>query len=381
MLAPLSEAGSNAWIYTGFVLFGLVGGATIGVAADSERLRSKPWCLASLAVLLEAVLLVYLPAHMALTQSRSTAMLELASVTGIWGVSFVVWFANFGLALLVSAHRRRRAALCLALAVALSITWAPASTGEVRVAMIQTSTEDVDELKQLNRAGYRAGATVAVWPELSGQLAVTDGNTDGLAAIASVPGQAAFVTTFEEPASPLPYNVARLFGRGYTSPGYRKRKPFAGEAQMHAAGSQPAATVWNGTGYGLNICFDSCFPAVMRDTARQAGVAAILLPTLDPDTPYGVIQAIHAAYTPFRAAELGMPIVRADTTAFSMAVDARGRTVAQAGLGQNEIRVAALRPERRWTLARAAGDWFLAVAAIAFAFGILNGRSKRPVKQ
>ena len=42
-----------------------------------------------------AATLVVLPAHFALTQYRSPAMLGLASSTGIWGVSFVLWFFTF----------------------------------------------------------------------------------------------------------------------------------------------------------------------------------------------------------------------------------------------------------------------------------------------
>lgn len=376
LLKPMPDAGSSSWIYTGFLLFGLVSGGVLGVAGESERLRAKPVCLAALAVLLEAVLLVYLPAHMALTQSRSTAILWLATVTGIWGASYLVWLANLAAAWLISAHRRRLTLVCFAVCSLLSVSWLPPKTGNVRVAMIQTPSTDPDELKGLNASAGKSGAVVAVWPELSGLLAVTDGDTEELSAIATSPGQPAFVTSFEEPGPELPFNVARLFGPGYVSPGYQKRKPFAGEAQMHAAGKAPAVAQWQGITYGLNICFDSCFPSIMRDTAHQEGVQLILLPTLDPDTPCGVIQSIHAAFTPFRAAELGIPIVRADTTAFSMAVDAGGRTIAQAGVNQREVVVAPVHLERRWTLARSAGDWFLWVAACLFGLTFWNRRSR-----
>src|SRR5207244_4235868 len=125
---------------------------------------------------------------------------------------------------------------------------------------------------------------------------------------------------------------AALFSRTGESRRYFKRKPFGGETQMHVAGSQAIAVPLDGRLIGLNICFDSCFPSVMRDTARL-GARVIVLPSMGPETPYGWIQAIHGAYTPFRSAELGIPIGRAEVTAFAMITDSSGRIVAQAPPG------------------------------------------------
>lgn len=369
---------SPEWIYAGFLLFGLIAGFAFRMWTASPRLKGKPWSLAAWAVLFEALLLLYLPAHMALTQSRSTALLYLTGWTGIWGVSYLVWLANFGIAQLWLGRRRKWAAMCFLGCCLLSLTWLPAVRGDLKIAMIQTTSTDKDDLTAMNKKAGAEGASMAVWPELSGMVMATQGKVDDLMAVPKTAGQPAFVTTYEEPADPLPYNVARIFSIRGASALYRKRKPFAGEAQQHAARKSPVAASVGGITYGLNICFDSCFPSVMRETARLPGVAVILLSTLDPVTSYGVSQSLHAAYTPFRAAELGVPIIRSDITANSAAVDAYGRVLAELGTGQDEVVTVGVQPGKRWTFVTVAGNWFLVICALLALIGILQPTNGKP---
>lgn len=91
-------AGEVSWIYTGMGLFGFAVAFTVALWAD-PKVGGKPvWWFAAVAVLLEACLLVQLPAHLALTQYREPVPLWLASVGGIWAVSFVMWLCNGWLA-------------------------------------------------------------------------------------------------------------------------------------------------------------------------------------------------------------------------------------------------------------------------------------------
>jgi apolipoprotein N-acyltransferase len=113
----------------------------------------------------------------------------------------------------------------------------------------------------------------------------------------------------------------------------------------------------------LAICFDSCFPSVMRQSAREGNPDFMVLPSLDPDTPGGVCQSLHGAYTAFSAASVGLPILRSETTSHAQIFDARGRLWAQTGGQGDQFVVAGIRPVRRWTLHTYAGDWFLVVCA------------------
>lgn len=393
MYAPSIPEGSPSWSYAGFALFGVAGGLVCGVAAEtSRRSQWKPALVAAWAVLFEAALLLFLPAHLALTQATVPAVLHLASWTGIWGASYVLWLANLSLADMLSRGKAREAAL-LYVAIGLVaglVPFGPASEdGAVRVAAIQTSEGSLTDLRRLNAEAGAGGAELVVWPELSALAIAPGGETTDLRDLSREIGQPPFVTTFEDDATPLPHNVAALFDQGAESDRYAKRKPFGGERFKRAAGDRAVAAPVSGIVVGLNVCFDSCFPAVIRDTANLPDVGLIALPTQDPVAPFGALQAFHGAYTPFRAAESGVPIVRAECTAYSMIVDSRGRVLAQAGSGTEETIYADVVPERRWTLYRAWGDWFLWTCGAVCAWaligswrrGALTGRPSSPIPE
>lgn len=157
----------------------------------------------------------------------------------------------------------------------------------------------------------------------------------------------------------MPHNSAALISERGVSDFYNKRKLFGGEYTVHARGDEPVSATSSSATVGLNICFDSCFPHIMRETAQLDGVEIIALPTLDPATPHGVIQSIHAAYTPFRSAENGIAIIRAEITAHSMIVDRDGTILREAGTGTEEVIVARVHKGSKWTFYRIAGDWFV----------------------
>lgn len=370
------------WIWVGFSLFGLVAGLALGIAGASvgEPTRERrPWVWAAWTLLAEGALLLYLPAHLALTYHESALALTFARIAGIWLVSYLLWAANFWIA---DRLKRRRyvPAACIALA-ATGAAWPfpkpiPAEGG-VPIAMIQTSDSQIETLGKLNAEAKRYGAQFAVWPELSAIGIVRNGDTRPLEDLARRSDQVPFVTSYEEPAEPLPYNTATVFAPSGKSAGYRKRKPFAGERALHGAGDRAAFVSVLGHRAGIVICFDTCFPNVIRDAADGEGTSFILAPTLDPPTPHGVVPAIHAAYQPFRSAEIGLPIIRADTTAYSLATDGLGRPIASLQLGESKFAIAHVRPGRQWSSARWVGDGVLYCAGLLAVFGIVSALRQR----
>jgi apolipoprotein N-acyltransferase len=375
--------GDPGWHYVGFLLFGVVIALIAGAVGEWKELTlRRAVLLAAAAVLLEAILLVYLPAHLALTQYRSPAMMQVTQVTGIWGVSFLVWLTNLAVAAVLSrgvAKLRSKAAVVAATAALIAMTllwqWPPPATPSdplaaihpetTRVAVIQTISMEPEDLEELHRQATDLGADLVVWPELSATGAVVAGDAASLRDL-SAQGQAPFITSFPDPAEPLPYNVAALYKAGLESARYRKRKPFGGERQMHQPGSDAVAVPFREKNVGLNICFDSCFPYVMRETAQLEEVALIALPCMGPETPYGFIQAVHGAYTPFRSAEMGVAIARGESSAFAMITDGRGRIVAEAPPGYVGALAADVELVRRSTLYARFGEWFLLAAGLLF---------------
>jgi len=362
----------DAWLYTGYGIYAVSLSLAFGFWGEKSLVRMPAWWFAALATLFEALLLWKLPAHLALSQYRNAAMIQLSSAGGIWLISFLLWWSNLALAGLILADRPRlervrKAGLVVAGVVIVSLLgsiWAPRSGEVKRLAAIQIAEPDEKPLVSAHRDASRNGAELIVWPEFSGIAMAPAGDTAALQKV----GGALLVTTYRDNAVPLPHNVASLFSFGREHGRYQKRKLFGEESKMHAAGDKAVAV-----GYiGLNVCFDSCFPSIIRETA-QLGTSIVALPTIDPPSTHNFIAAIHAAYTPFRASESGVAIVRADGYAHSMVCDSRGMITGELGPGDG-ILIADTAVGPRWTLSKLLGDWFLWACAGLAMFGVTRHR-------
>lgn len=347
LLPNFLEYGNNGWTYVGYALLGLLIGIAAGVFGVARPVKLRYAILfAAGAVLLEAATMLLLPVHLGLSQYKSAGMMTLASVTGIWGVSFLVWLSNIALA---STKTRRTGAIIAAVGIAAYfVPFLPVEKSGRRVAAIQTAVE----FERLHAEASKANPDIVVWPELAGMSFCFGDDTTKLNQLSS--SSAAFATSYQDGCAPKPHNVLAIFEKGRARGHYEKRKLFAAEKDIHAPGSKAAAT----GAYGLNICFDSCYPAIICETASMNGVEVIVLPTLDPDSSNGVVQSSHAAYSTFRAAECGVPIARSETTAYSGIVDSSGRILTDAGTAQNAV-VSAEVGKPKWTFYKLAGDWFL----------------------
>lgn len=364
--------GSTGWTMVGFSLFAIIASLSLGASAEGLPW----WATACLAVLFEAASMIYIPLHLGLSQWPSGGVLFLSSLGGIFLASGLVWLLQMAAAWAI-VERRLWGLTLLPAAGLLSLPMPPGPEGGVAIAMIQTDLSAGKSLEELTKEADQPGVAVIVQPELSGSSIASGGDPEGLVDLSKAT-KAAIITSYADNSQPKPFNKAVYLRGGQILGAYRKRKLFAEERGIHQAGKDAATAVDGQLTVGMTICFDTCFPAEMRRTASQGEVNLILSPTLDPPTSHGVIQAIHAAFTPFRAAELGIPIVRADTTASSMAVDSWGRVLAWTPPGER-VDIVQVTPERRWTLYRAVGDWPLLLAAGGFVAGWFQVRRRKAV--
>jgi apolipoprotein N-acyltransferase len=369
---PVVVESSVGWNYAGFALFGLVIATLAGAVAEVRRWDSRAVVgLASLGVLLEVATLLRLPAHLALTQFANPPVVFLASLGGIWLVSWLVWCAN----LVALARPTRTTWLTL---VAIVVVTQSITTLEMRrlrqLPMFESGSGafvavqgagDVDRLLQIQSTGIGERQLLSVWPE----LAVAEYDLGEMTKFAASRQGVPMVTTFNDQGPRGQRNVAAVISASGASARYAKRKPFASEASQIVAGTEPLSVRVADVRVGLNICFDSCYPWVMRDTVRL-GADVIALPTLDPASPNGFVQAIHGAFTPFRAAELGVPIVRAETTAWSMIVNSRGRILGLSPVGVDGPLVRRVKTGPVGTVPMLLGDWWLAVCSGLFLYWV-----------
>ena len=362
LVAPNVMAGDVSWNYVGFGLYGVVLAVMMGFAAEQKQISlGRAALLSCLGVILECVTFIKLPAHLALTQYASSPMMAVASVTGIWGVSWLLWFSNFALA----GDRDQKewryvgsAVVCLGLMSSV-VFWRPGggliAAQDRVVGVVQTEQYGADAILRLNEKLRGRGVELVVWPELS----IGDRDLPIIQEFAGSEGGFPVVASMHDNYSPKPHNMAVLVDKDGVVGRYFKRMPFAGEADQVTAGKQPIVVKTLSQNVGLNICFDSCYPGVMRDTANAGDPDLIALPTLDPASPNGFIQAAHAAFTPFRAAELGVPIVRAEATAHSMVVNANGEILGTLPAGYEGSLARGITGPKKMTVYRQLGDWFL----------------------
>ena len=372
---------SNGWTYTACGLYAFSFAIFFAVWADRKNHEKPIWWLAALAVVLESVLLLEIPATLALTQYRNSVLVWLASVGGIWLMSFLVWYSNI---LIVRTKKVKwQAEYMLITFVCLTSAFPPKLTvkipeGPVITVGVAQIADGLDkELLAAHQEASREKVDFVVWPEFSGMLFVRGDDTSKLKE-ASV-GTSPLITSFRDLATPLPHNVAAMYSDGKESARYEKRKLFASESKMHTAGTKAVAVPLpqENDSVGLNICFDSCYPNIIRESAALPNVKVVALPTIDPDSPHYFVAAVHAAYTPFRCAENGVAMARADGHFGSMIVSEQGQIVAELKDEQKSL-TAAISGERAWTVYRILGDWFWYLCILGvIAFPINNLVQKR----
>jgi apolipoprotein N-acyltransferase len=347
----------------------------------------------------------------AYTQYGDYPLMQLASVTGLWGISFLVaWFGStinwaweqqFSLAALsqgVLPYALIWGIVMLAGGARLAFS---RGTRTVRVAAIGWP-EDLMErdafmralapqpLSEKARADLRnafrkiqdyfldeggreakAGARIIAWPEANLMVFKSDEaefvqRAAQLAArehICLLMGVAAII----EGRPPRLENKAVLVGpSGEIAYSYFKQKPVPGwEAQISIRSTGQIPT--HDSAYGRlasAVCFDMDFPQLIRQAGRS-GVDLLVVPASD----WEAITHLHHAMAAFRAVENGAALLRATRWGTSAAVDAYGRTLATTdsfSAGQAAT-VAQVQVKRVTTAYARMGDWFAWICVVGLA--------------
>jgi apolipoprotein N-acyltransferase len=349
-----------------------------------------------------------LPLNLAVCQYQNLPVLQLASLTGIWGVSFLLWWSNAALAAVWDGKGQkekgqrgrligRSPLVPAALAVLLSLGCGGAALYQarrsdrpsLRVAAIQDHNvgetahlvpdpaQDAPEVdrEELTRQAVAKGARLVVWSEgCLGSGFAPEGRADPTLALAREV-RAHLVVGYSEAASPKSYNCAAIVAPDGSIKGvHRKIHLFLGERQSVQAGREAMAFDTDLGRVGVEICFDSCHTGVTRRIAG-AGAQIIAMPNYDPPTPRGVLHRLHASMLPFRAVENRVPFVRADPTGLSQIIDPTGRIVAESPLFAADTLVADVRlGDGRGTLFTRLGDWLAYLCVLGVVVGTVVRR-------
>lgn len=296
---------------------------------------------------------------LAYTQVDFPTVTQVASLGGLWAVSFVVALAgSTGAALLTTGGRRdlRLAApFALVLGGALAfgaLRLAGAGSGPtLRVAGLAAKPADLtviaatrggcgadgcaaartDARAKFNamvartQEAARRGAQVVVWSEVAGTV-FADEQPAALAALSALARREritlAAALWIVQPGVRLWENKVLLFGPdGRRLASYLKSHPVPGDLDIIGSGVPPVVPTSLGR-LGLAICYDMDFPALSRGAA-DADVMLV------PGSDWAAIDPLHPRMVALRAVENGFAVVRPSRQSLSVAFDAYGRQLAQ----------------------------------------------------
>ena len=369
MSGHLTDSHQFGNLFGAFGTLGLVLAFGAGFASLTKRMNPavQPLFVACAGVTAELVSVWIFPVNAAISQYRNPAMLELASYTAIWGVSFLVWFVP---AAMIAMFQRPKAAwpafALAAIAVgAGSIAGFPIENkGRVlRVAAIQSPYPD-DALKLTHSVGRNV--VLVVWPEH--RLDPGDGEPSEAARTNRVYVVADFIVPRPKAK---PYNTAYLISpSGQVIGKQTKRFLFGNENSICSRGTGSHPVNRGGFVAGMAICYDTQFTGVIRDLVRR-GADIICVPVNDPEMPNSLLNHLHCAVVPFRAAENGVPIVWAERNGLSAVIGRSGRILARAAAGSRTAVVAPVWLRQSTTFATRWGDWFGYLCAVGFAAGVV----------
>jgi apolipoprotein N-acyltransferase len=318
---------------------------------------------------------------LAYSQLRFLAFLQLASVTGPWGMSFVLLL--FPAAIAIAFHLRQSSPrrglqvagvgiglVALVLVFGLVRLAAPAQKQMVKVGLITsdekanlTVAEPGADTERLFRDYAReaselasAGAQAIVMPEkvgvtLQGKAAETDAI---LQSIASQTG-ATVVAGVVHVDAPVKYNEARIYTPGSDVQRYDKEHMLPPFESNLTVGTTRVLLARPQQKWGVAICKDMDFSSPSH-LYGKAGAGLMLVPGWD----FIVDAGWHGHIAVMRGVEDGFSVARAAKNGFLTVSDDRGRIIGEVSSSSAPFAtlLVSVPAAHDWTVYQWLGDWF-----------------------
>lgn len=348
------------------------------------------------------------------TQYGNLALAQLASITGLWGLTLLVnWLGpvvNWAWERSCNWSQIRHgiaifAGILLAVVAygSARLTFFAPQGGTVRIAAL-TSVDyrarqqelhdamdnDWESFRQMSAEREdlyfadtireaRAGAQIIVWPEMAIMVASED-ETDLIARGREVAREEGIYLAmpigiaYEDDAQLWENKLLLIGPDGDILMEHFKYGGNVFEGSVLGDGILRTVETPFGTLSGV-ICWDTDFPATVRQAGRN-GTDILLSPSLD----YRSIDPMHAHMAAFRAIENGVSVVRSADNGLSVIVDPYGRVLAQTDhfTSSEWVTVAQVPTQGVFTLYSVIGDLFgwLAVVGLVImtGWGVIQGR-------
>jgi apolipoprotein N-acyltransferase len=368
-------------------------------------------------------------ASLGYTQTPFISLIQVADVTGVFGISALVVFSNTCLMALVNRYRTWGAFLFLVCCILGVLIYGEKRLETIRNLESQTDSwvvgviqGNIDQFVKWNPAYQEKtlnqyekislGATnhlpppdLLVWPETAAPFfyGIDEKQTFRLQQIVKKTSKALL---FGSPAVERVGRQARFMNKAYLLDAqthllgqYAKQHlvPFGEYVplqrilffvhHMTAAigtfvpGRDPSPIELNGRAMGILICYEAIFPYLARNTIN---LGATSLVNLTNDAWFGKSSAPyqHLEMARWRAIEFRVPLIRAANTGISTIIDATGSSCGSIPLNESGSLVCPVRPIRLETVYARWGDWFVWVCvlttfgAILYSTGVLSMKQR-----
>jgi apolipoprotein N-acyltransferase len=377
-----------------FVIPAIVFG--FGVLFVRSFLRRGSVFLASLAFPVYWVTYEYLTAiasphstwgNLAYTQMNCLSVIQIAAITGLWGISFIVFlFAGAAGTLLSGAGKpwlRRVLAVAIGFVVCAVLVfgkWRLQSNPSAQSVAVTLIARDVpmsvylgseeqalellreyaDEVRRVTPAGTQA----VVLPEKIGRVSERAlAEVDALFSSAATDTRAAIVLGLVRRTPSAAFNSSRLYSAdGKLGANYDKHHLLPG-VEPEKPGDKRVLLDEPFGRWGLQICKDMDFPQLSREYAAD-GANLLLVPAWD----FNLDSWLHARMAVLRAVENGFALARSARNGLLTLSDNRGRILAETSTvpGRFVSISGKLNVACEQTFYTRAGDWFAWVCVAVF---------------
>ncbi|MFC1841075.1 apolipoprotein N-acyltransferase [Thermodesulfobacteriota bacterium] len=336
----------------------------------AEILTGFPWCL------------------LGYSQFNQNLLIQIADITGVYGISFIIAAVNILIFILVSDIRKSidkkyifSEALLLAVIIALAVSYGSYRVKEysgdaavnkvLNISIIQGNIDQAvkwdskyeeDTIKKylsLTENTYDFNPDIIIWPETSIPFFFQD-NNDFTGVLYDIPKRSGAHFIFGSPSyrseereisymnsafSISPdgnlkgqYDKMHLVPFGEYVP-LKKLLPFVHRLVPAAGDFSPGESldplVLNGISSGILICYEAIFPEISRELTEKG---ARVLINITNDAWFGLTSAPyqHLYMSIFRAIENRIPLIRSANTGFSGIISPTGTVKALGGLFTSE---------------------------------------------
>jgi apolipoprotein N-acyltransferase len=329
---------------------------------------------------------------LAYTQTGFLPLIQLVSVTGIWGITFLLGLVPAGIAMAWYLRQNRRLAILVSgmpLALVLSVIVygsirlsQPVKGQSIRVGLAATDTTiryfrtviSQQALSVVQAYARRVeqlagqGAKIIVLPEKF--VGVTPNYADEVNKVLGAVARKQHVILVAGLNMINPersYNVAEIFSsEGQVLAEYTKIHLVPGFEDRYQPGAKPFLFSFSGMNFGVAICKDMDFPGLLSQYARD-GAGILLVPAWDfkNDAKW------HARMAITRGIEGGFSVVRTAQDGLLTVSDHMGRIIAEdkSSSAPDVLLVSSVHPGPGRTFYSIYGNW-VALLSLLFLMGV-----------